>query len=125
MFRSSSVKKKPAALNEAEILSIFDRHADVEDPESMAMDGIGTLCESLGLDASSDVKALVLVWRLGAVSKPGLITKSEFISGMEALRKDSIAGLVQIVPSLDPGFLDRAEFRGSILLHHLINRHKL
>ena len=49
---------------------------------------------------------------LGASSKPGLITKIEFMNGMKSLRKDSTAGLLEILPSFDPGFLDRSEFRG-------------
>lgn len=31
---------------------------------------------------------------------------------MKNLKKDSTAGLLEMLPSFDPGFLDRAEFRG-------------
>ena len=76
------------------------------------MDGISKLCESLDMDPASDVRVLVMLWKLGAVSKPGCISKTEFIAGMEKLHASDVNKLKSLVPSFDPGFLDRSEFRG-------------
>lgn len=75
------------------------------------MDGIATFCEELGIDAAADVAALVLIWRLGGVSKPGCISKTEFTKGMKDLRARSIADLKAKIPSMDPGFLETKDFR--------------
>eukprot|EP01035_Chromulina_nebulosa_P021090 gene21090-27331_t len=75
------------------------------------MSGICQIAEKLSIDPSNDVRILVLVWKLNAKTKPGSITKDEFISGMTNLQKDSIAGLLDIISSLDPGFLEKDEFR--------------
>lgn len=114
--RSTSKKSSKPEVNEGEVLALFDSSADPDDPETMNMDGIANLCENIGLDASTDVRALVLLWKLGSGSKPGLITRTEFLNGMKTLRKDSIDGLKAVVSTLDPGFLERAEFRG-LLIH--------
>jgi len=57
------------------------------------------------------VRLLVLLWKLGANSKPGAITRKEFTTGMLALKMDSLADLKSLLPSLDPGFLEGPEFR--------------
>ena len=51
------------------------------------------------------------MWRLGACSKPGQISLSEFETGMQRLGCESVESLAPVTPSLDPGFLERAEFR--------------
>jgi Cullin binding len=49
---------------------------------------------------------------MNAVSKPGTVLRKEFVNGMmNVFGKDSIEGLKSIVPSLDPGFLERSDFR--------------
>jgi hypothetical protein len=54
----------------------------------------------------------VLLWKMVAVSKPGQVTRKEFTVGMTNIfKKDSIEGLKTVLPSLDPGFLERAPFR--------------
>lgn len=85
--------------------------ADEDDPDVISMEGIGKLCEMLSIDPATDVRSLVLVWKLGAVAKPGQIQRSEFIEGMRKLGVADIRGLTAKLPSLDPGFLDRGEFR--------------
>jgi hypothetical protein len=77
----------------------------------MSMDGIGRLCEDIGVDPEN-VAALVLCWRLGSKSKPGAITREEFIEGMTKNRQEGLESLRNMVPSLDIGFLERSEFRG-------------
>ena len=76
------------------------------------MEGIGNLCEQLGIDASSDVRALVLMWKLGANSKPGCIRKEEFMNGMRNICKTNLEELKSYLPGLDTGFLEQQEFRG-------------
>lgn len=95
----------------AAVLALFNSLADPEDPEIISLEGLQALGEKVDLDASSDVKFLVLLWRLGANSKPGCITRTEFIQGMRTMRKESLESLKQMAPSCDPGFLERNEFR--------------
>jgi hypothetical protein len=52
------------------------------------------------------------MWSLGAISKPGSISRSEFMEGMKKLKCSNISGLVKILPSFDPGFLEKHDFRG-------------
>ena len=75
------------------------------------MEGISNLSQALSIDPTSDVRILALMWRLGACSKPGQISLSEFETGMQRLGCESVESLVPVTPSLDPGFLERAEFR--------------
>lgn len=124
--RSSSGKKPKSSYDDSSSFdlskaeTLFNKYCDSDDPEIISMDGISTISEELGIDPTSDVRVLVLFWRLGALSKPGSISKTEFLNGLRQLRKDSIEGLMTILPSLDPGFLDRSEFRGRF---HLFNHH--
>jgi hypothetical protein len=85
---------------------------DPEDPDVLYMDGISKLCDSLQLDPAADVRVLVLLWKLGAVSKPGAITRTEFVAGLQKLQASDVSKLKSLLPSFDPGFLDRTEFRG-------------
>ena len=59
------------------------------------------------------------MWTLGAVSKPGAITRAEFISGLKKQKKFDVEGIKSMLPSLDPGFLERNEFRGLMVLYIL------
>lgn len=52
------------------------------------------------------------MWTLGALTKPGSITKTEFMSGMKKNSKFDIADIKAMLPELDPGFLEKAQFRG-------------
>lgn len=109
---NTAAKKGKGSVDEAAIEELFASFADEADPDAMTMDGISTFAERLGMDPSSDVKLLVLLWRMNATSKPGTVMRKEFMNGMaNAFGKDSIEGLKAIIPSLDPGFLERTEFR--------------
>lgn len=114
MFRGGGATKKKTevSVNEAAISSLFDTYADPDDSDSMNMEGISKLSEELGIDPSSDVRILVLTWQLGATSKPGNISRQEFLDGMKKMKKDSFAGIMELLPTLDPGFLERSQFRG-------------
>lgn len=120
----SSKKPKPAAAPPASSSKadkfdakaaedLFETLVDQDDPELISMEGIGKLCESLGLDPATDVRVLVLVWKLGGVTKPGAITKTEFLKGCQTLQVSSVDKMKALLPALDPGFLDRSEFRGT------------
>jgi hypothetical protein len=111
MSRTSAPKSAADTPPSAAVVALFDSLADPDDPELISMEGLQSLGDKVGLDASSDVKFLVLLWKLGAGSKPGCVTRTEFYKGMRTMRKESLDALRQMIPSLDPGFLERAEFR--------------
>ena len=107
-------KQAVPTVSEASIAKLFESIVDgdeEDDPEVMTIESISKMSESLDMDPSADVRLLVLLWKLGANSRPGAMTKKEFTTGMLALSMDSLEGLKTILPSLDPGFLERAEFR--------------
>mmetsp|Transcript_11205 Transcript_11205/g.24898 ORF Transcript_11205/g.24898 Transcript_11205/m.24898 type:complete len:217 (+) Transcript_11205:160-810(+) len=116
MFSSSKKgKKTPAKVAEFDATAteaLFDTFVDdPDDPDVLSMEGIGSLCEKLDIDPASDVRVLVLLWKLGATSKPGHIKKTEFQAGCLRLKASSVEALAALLPSMDPGFLDRSEFR--------------
>ena len=53
----------------------------------------------------------MLCWKLGAVAKPGCITRTEFLKSMESLGFNQISNLKDALPTFDPGFLEDREFR--------------
>lgn len=90
---------------------MFDEFAvDEDNPESMDMDGIAKLAEALEIDPETDMRLLVLMWRLGAKG-PGAINRTEFEEGCESLGLDSVEKIKALMPSLDPGFLEHKVFR--------------
>lgn len=94
---------------------LFTSLADPDDPDMLYMDGISTLCEQLGMDPGTDVRVLVMLWKLGASSKPGCITRAEFTTGLQKLKASDVNKLQTLLPSFDPGFLDKTEFRGEVI----------
>ena len=96
--------------------AFFDSLAESDDPDIIDMEGIGKLCTQLNIDPNTDVRILVLMWKLGAVSKPGCITREECMKGLKKLNRSNAYGISVILPSLDPGFLDRNEFRGMVCI---------
>jgi len=92
--------------------SLYKSLCDEEDPDIISFDGINRLGELLNIDASADVRVLVLMWKLKAIGKPGQISRDEFLEGIRSLDISDINGLKAYLPALDPGFLDRSEFRG-------------
>jgi hypothetical protein len=69
------------------------------------------LGEKLGIDATEDIRILVLVWKMGCNGKPSEISQKEWMDGCAALAIDSWDKLHKLVPSLDTGFLDQEEFK--------------
>lgn len=114
--KSGRSAKATVTVNNAIINQQFDSLADEDDPELISMSGICRMAEILSLDASSDVRILVLLWRLGAKSKPGSITRSEFLEGMRSLQKEKIEDFKSTLAELDPGFLMKEDFRGEWIL---------
>jgi len=95
----------------AAVVALFSELSDPEDPEIISLEGLQKLGEQLGLDAASDVRFLVLLWKLGSGSKAGCITRAEFTAGMHTMRKSNLEALRQSIPACDPGFLEQKEFR--------------
>ena len=59
--------------------------------------GIFTLGEKLGMDATEDIRILVLLWKMGCTaSKPGEISKEEWMQGCVSLGVDSWDKINQI-----------------------------
>jgi hypothetical protein len=56
--------------------------------------------EACGLDPETDVKVLVMAWKLKSAQKPGEIAKQEFQDGMTAMGIDSLPKLKALVPSV-------------------------
>jgi hypothetical protein len=80
---------------------------------SLSHTGIFTLGEKLGMDATEDIRVLVLLWKMNCCrgEKPAQITQQEWMSGCSQLQIDSWSKLQKLIPSLDTGFLDQIEFK--------------
>jgi hypothetical protein len=100
-----------SSVDEANVIAMFDEIADEDDNSIATMEGISKLAEHLGIDPMEDIRILVLLYKLGAKSKPAQISRSEWISGCEKLQLDSVDKLKMLLPSLDLGFMERSEFR--------------
>jgi Cullin binding len=69
------------------------------------------LGEKLGMDATEDIRILVLLWKMGCSEKPAQISKQEWMQGCATLEVDSWEKLKKLVPSLDTGFLEQTPFK--------------
>ncbi len=106
-----ATKKK--VVDPTKLEELFAQFADEEDPDVAYFEGIAKFCEMIGLDATSDIRTLVLLWKMEIpVVKPGQMTKTDFVNGMTKLNVGDISAVQNLIPSLDPGFLERQEFRG-------------
>ncbi|EED88179.1 predicted protein [Thalassiosira pseudonana CCMP1335] len=92
-------------------LKMFEDMCDEDDCTVAGMEGISKLCTLLSLDPYSDIRVLVLLWKLGASKKPAEIQREEWMAGCHRLNFDSLEKLRGLVPSLDMGFLDMEEFK--------------
>ena len=95
----------------AAVTQLFSTYADPDDPDYISVDdSFGQICEDLGIDGASDVKSVVLLWRLGAArknpDKPMTIAKDTFTNRMLSMNATSLANLKSMFPSFDPGFLE-------------------
>ena len=108
---SSKKKKNDSGITEAHAEALFAELADPEDPTTMNMEGIFQLGEKLGMDATEDIRILVLLWKMQCHEKPSQVSKTEWMQGCITLQVDSWDKFQNIVPSLDTGFLDQTEFK--------------
>lgn len=113
--------------DDAKLNKMFDSFASEDDPEIIDMDGIDKLAGQIGItDTAEDVRALVLVWKLGACTveplKPCCIKRNEFLGEMKKMRKDKIGDLAQMLPTLDPGFMESKEFKEFYRFVHKFSR---
>lgn len=63
------------------------------------------------IDPLEDIRILVLLFKMGAKTKPAQITRHEWIAGCSALNIQSVESLKSLLPSLDPGFMNHNQFR--------------
>lgn len=109
---------------------VYAKFADPDYPEVISMEGIESLCKEVGItDVAEDVRALVLCYKLGACTidqtgkpKPGCIKKDEFTKAMGTLGKSSVAGIAQLLPQLDPGFMEASDFSSFFTFVHKFSR---
>ncbi len=121
---SKKTKRKSSSkmpFDETATENLFTELADEEDPTVIEMDGIATLCEKLDLDPETDIRILVLLWKLGSKEKPAQISKDEFMSGCHEHQLDSIEKFKAFLPSLDTGFLDQDEFKSFYKVSGTVN----
>lgn len=112
MWNSKSKKKKNlSGINESSADKMFDEICDEEDPSTAGMEGIFKLGEKLSMDATEDIRILVLLWKMGCNEKPAEISRGEWMKGCNSLGVDSWEALEKQVPSLDTGFLDQTTFK--------------
>ena len=122
--KATTTKKKTSSptkmfkKNKEELLTSLDAvwenvlQDDPDNPRVASMEGISKLCHHLDLDAETDLRVLVLLWKLGVSEKPGQMSRSEFEEGCDEMGvSGSIASLKALVPSLDLGFLDQEDFK--------------
>jgi hypothetical protein len=67
--------------------------------------------EKLGMDATEDIRILVLLWKMGCREKPAQILKQEWMQGCSQLQVDSWEKMQALVPTLDTGFLEQTDFK--------------
>lgn len=109
---------------------MYAKFADPDDPEVISMEGIEGLCKEVGItDVAEDVRALVLCYKLGACTieqagkpKPGCIKKEEFMQAMSKMGKTSVSQIAQLLPTLDPGFMEASEFKTFFSFVHKFSR---
>jgi len=118
MWGSSSKKSSSGSsaansnFDAAGATALFNKYVDAEeDPFIVDMDGISTLCDDLNLDPTSDIRVLVLMFKLGANAKPGEISQSEWNSGMSDLSCGSIEDVKSRLAGMDTGFMEHSEFK--------------
>eukprot|EP00560_Eucampia_antarctica_P005583 CAMPEP_0197832316 /NCGR_PEP_ID=MMETSP1437-20131217/14246_1 /TAXON_ID=49252 ORGANISM="Eucampia antarctica, Strain CCMP1452" /NCGR_SAMPLE_ID=MMETSP1437 /ASSEMBLY_ACC=CAM_ASM_001096 /LENGTH=265 /DNA_ID=CAMNT_0043435635 /DNA_START=31 /DNA_END=828 /DNA_ORIENTATION=+ len=110
--RSSSSRPSSNGVNEAIVLKLFNDLADNDDPTIISMEGISNFCDQLNIDVCSDIRIMVLLWKLGAgKEKPQQISKTEWCEGCVNLETESIVQFRNLLPSLETGFLERSEFK--------------
>ncbi len=95
--------------------------------DKIDLDGIERLAVHVGIaEGMNDQRTQVLAFKLGACTEdpntPCIIKRSEFRKACNTMRKCTIPQLRDIVPSLDPGFMDENEFKDYFKFCHKFNR---
>mmetsp|Transcript_22637 Transcript_22637/g.40739 ORF Transcript_22637/g.40739 Transcript_22637/m.40739 type:complete len:237 (+) Transcript_22637:58-768(+) len=100
--------KKPAGKSDAPkevrepaksaIDDFFDSYA-TPGANAITLEGLQRLCTDLGIDPSTDVAILVLIWKC-ETQQYGTITKDEFKRGMSRLSVDTITKLRSALPNM-------------------------
>lgn len=101
-------------------MAMFSEFAGGGEKFAIDMEGISKLCEQIDIDPESDVRVLVLLWRLGANDRPGEISREEFLSGCTKLGVDSASKIKGLMPSLDLGEYQYCSRKFSLLFSAII-----
>eukprot|EP00522_Entomoneis_paludosa_P013003 CAMPEP_0172446904 /NCGR_PEP_ID=MMETSP1065-20121228/6354_1 /TAXON_ID=265537 /ORGANISM="Amphiprora paludosa, Strain CCMP125" /LENGTH=226 /DNA_ID=CAMNT_0013198093 /DNA_START=191 /DNA_END=871 /DNA_ORIENTATION=+ len=107
----SGLSSSLSGINEAAAEKMFVEIADPDDPSTATMEGIFTLGEKLDMDATEDIRILVLLWKMNIRDKPSQMSKQEWLQGCSTLQADSWDKFRNLIPSLDTGFLDQSDFK--------------
>ncbi|XP_046813399.1 DCN1-like protein 3 [Vespa crabro] len=83
--------------SESKLNGLFDQYKDLHEDVILA-DGIERLCNDLQL-FPDEFKVLVLAWKLNA-EQMCQFTRQEFITGLKAMRVDSIRGIQARLPEI-------------------------
>jgi len=70
------------------------------------------------MDPETDVRVLVLAWKLKSAERPGEVSKKEWLAGMAAMEVDTVKGLKAKLPEVGDrrhGNIARAEGRFAAL----------
>lgn len=108
-----AAKPEVPAANPDAVLEFFAEYSD-ESRTQIDSNGLMKLCEGLGIDPATDVTILLIVWKCEC-RQYGVITKAEFLKGMEALHADSLNSLKNRLSTLqeiaaDPSSKDFQRF---------------
>ncbi|KAK2577171.1 hypothetical protein KPH14_003328 [Odynerus spinipes] len=83
--------------SENKLNALFDQYKDLHEDVILA-DGIERLCNDLQL-SPDEFKVLVLAWKLNA-EQMCQFTRQEFVTGLKAMRVDSIRGIQARLPEI-------------------------
>lgn len=89
--------KQQRELSENKLNVLFDQYKDPHEDIILA-DGIERLCEDLQL-SPDEFKVLVLAWKLNA-EQMCQFTRQEFVTGLKAMRVDSLRGIQARLPEI-------------------------
>lgn len=66
----------------------------------------------LGIDATEDIRLLVLLWKMECCKQnSGCISAEEWVRGCDRIQADSWETMKEVLPSCELGFLENADFK--------------
>jgi DCN1-like protein 1/2 len=98
-----------AQLDERKLQEWFNTYADVDDNETMGVEGIQKFCDDIKV-GPEDVLMVVISYHFGAANML-VYTKEEFFNGMQSMGTDSVDALVKRIPELRAELADKESFR--------------